>query len=285
MNNIIKIAKFINDIMLLADTIEKNSRDHINIITLFDIYYYSISFHKLTKMDCFVLMYDTLVEICSKPVIHHRYYIFYDIIKEGFVFLKGKEIKQFKIECPKEENLIELIKQNNSFILNKLYIENKLKKIPSILNKLDYYDLETIVKIISAYYEEFKKITQTKDNKQQILLQTSYFIGNEDYRNVYQNRDKHLLISMELVVAQDNDYAFENNESLITTYTENIKKQILEIYGNSSLLDTSKYFHMYQYNMINEDNQTISHIYIDFEFDDLVKLLLFIDIMEVIDKM
>lgn len=147
MEKIVSAIKFINDVLLLADITEKTNKDSIRINVFFDIEYYCISLNKLVRMDCFISKFESLIEICYRPINHSKYYIFYDLMKEDFVFLKGREIKHFKIENPKGKSLTEIIEQNNSFILNTAYIEYMLKKIPSLLNKLNFYTLETITQI------------------------------------------------------------------------------------------------------------------------------------------
>lgn len=286
MEKIVSAIKFINDVLSLADITEKTNKDSIRINVFFDIEYYCISLNKLVRMDCFISKFESLIEICYRSINHSKYYIFYDLMKEDFVFLKGREIKHFKIENPKGKSLTEIIEQNNSFILNTAYIEYMLKKIPSLLNKLNFYTLETITQIAFEYYSKFKKSIQDKEDNKQILLQTAYFIGDENYKIVYQrDYDKHLLITTQLVVLQDyDDFSFRNDEELIAKYTDYIKKQIINIANNYNLLSLSNYFHVYQYNSINEDGATISFVNIDFEFDELVKLLFFVDMMEIIDK-
>lgn len=286
MERVVNTIKFINDILSLAYTIEKTNKDLIRINVFFDIKYYCISLNKLVRMDCFISKFDSLVEICYKPINHNKYYIFYDLMKEDFIFLKGKEIKHFEIEKFEKKSLIEIFEQNKNFILGIVYIKNMLKKIPSLLNKLNYFELETIAQFTVENYNRFKESIQAKNDNHKILLQTSYFIGNEDFKIVYQrDYDKHLLISIELVVLQDyDDFTFRNDEELIAKYTDYIKKQVINIANDYNLLSLSNYFHIYQYNSINEDGATISFINIDFEFDELVKLLFFIDTMEIIDK-
>ena len=283
MEKVINTVKFINDIISLLETIEKDCKDFIRTKLLFDINYYSFILHKLTKMGCYTLSYEFVTEICGKPISDNNYYIFYDIIKEDFTFLKGKEIKQLKVKNFKN-SLLELVNSDDSFVLDMISIENRLVKIPEILNKINHYDLKNVAKIVSSYYNEFKKIALSKQNKQHILLQTSYLIGNKANKDLYQNHDKHLLLSIQILLIQEICGFYENKKLLAIDYINNIKKQIIEKFISYELLNMAQYFHIYENDILNITDESFKYIYIDFEFDELVKLLLFIDIIDAIDK-
>lgn len=283
MEKVINVLKFVNDIILLSETIAKNNEDFIRISLLFDINYYSFILHRLTKMGCYTLSYDFITEICGKPISNNNYYIFYNLIKEDFIFLKGKDIKQLKIKNSKK-SLLELVNYDDSFILDMISIENRFTKIPEILNKINHYDLKTIVEIVSSYYNDFKKIALTKQNKQHILLQVTHPIGNKTNKNLYQNYDKHLLLSIQLILIQENCSFYKDKKLLAIDYIKNIKEQIIEKFVSYELSSKTQYFHIYENDMLNIADESFKYIYIDFEFDELVKLLLFIDIIDAIDK-
>lgn len=283
MENIINVAKFINDIVQLTKTITKNKKDFIRTDLLFDVNYYCCTVYKLIKMDCITLSHEFITEICGKPIKNNGYYIFYDILKENFVFLKGSIVKQLKHKNPKNISLLDFVNYDYSFILDMIYIENKLRKIPTIFSKFSSTDLEEIAKIISMHYNNLKEIIYTKQNNIQILLQTTYFIGNKDDVTFYQVHNKHLLLSIQLMLIQEFSNLQDNDDIKFIKHAEDIKKQILEKFNEYGLINTTEYFHIYQYNMLNGDEKSIN-IYVDFEFDELIKLLFFVDAVEIIDK-
>lgn len=283
MEKVINIARFINDVMYLIETATQNNKDYIKGGILFDVNYYCYTSHNIIKMNCITLSHEFITEICGKVIKSNGYYIFYDVLKENFVFLKGSVVKKLKQKNPKNVSFLELVSSNQSFILDLIYIDDKLRKIPIFLSKLKDYELNEITRLISLHYHNFKEMLYSKQNKLQILLQTTYFVGNKNNITFYQFCDKHLLLSIQLTLIQEYSNLHNDKHIGLIEYSKKVKEKILKKFIEYGLANKTQYFHIYQYN-ITENFEKSINIYIDFEFDELVKLLFFIDSIEIIDK-
>lgn len=209
-------------------------------------------------------------------------YALFDLCKKRLVVTDNKELGlsvYIRKETDTLTNLINSVSVKN-IILDDQFIKDKLQYILTTKD-FNIHDLE-IKSLFINYYNNF--INSISDKS--ILAKTIIVINNElDNNNKYLNRYFPLFgyyISFNIYddVCNSSNYLPEQ----LFTDLNKLKKDIVKLFLKYDIIDNCDYLNMHVYKNINDMNNCYINFEINFDFKDILEMILLIDIIKVIQK-
>lgn len=216
----------------------------------------------------------------NKKINSKNKYVLYDLIKRKPFILNGSELNNF--EYITNFNLfIALLESKTDKIINKIAVENRLQLIFTINKKIECYDNSEL----ELLYKQFSHINKDKlqyfEQNNLILLDSCKIINDTYNESVYLSSiidivlDIYIPIDFENNFCKSNKFNKEENLNLITSF---ITDKTFQYKPN----DKFKYFKT-EYSCFvgfEENNNCECIITVDFTYNNLLNLLLFIDFLE-----
>lgn len=213
-------------------------------------------------------------------------YIFYNILTQNFVLLKGSEIKKLKYWSPKSSilNVLEN-KETLNHILYWSYVTDRLEDLKKIADRIRKLDFTSFSCILNSYYSLFNKTAKTRLQTSLLLLDFKIKVKNANDIEYYINNQVQPLLSLYIYLKYDYYNSCNDGKFLNECRIRNFVEYILNRFNRYKHLRKSTYFDIYPSFIANADGRQCSaSIYINFEIDDPFKLLLAIEALGIIDK-
>lgn len=269
-----EIIQFINDLFVYAEELKKKHKyelEHFSIIGGFKFYHPGAILGAIS-IDKQLRDYDNVNK--------DSYYLFYDLLRQKFVYLKGSQISS---SC--------CILSNRFRIKN---IANKIKDWSDIIDNLENIRRTIGKEIISNLTKRLadnndcsslNNTTKPNSSSNMLLLDVTSEFEDEDNIEHYNNDQLYTILSLYIFLEFDYEIScFDGKflkEKIIREFIKFIKKRFTKYeYLNNSIC-----FSIYPTFIANADGrQCCASIYIDFEIDDPFEILSTIELLDMLDK-
>lgn len=267
--NVIDLINYLNAIKKEADKIDrKYSTIEYTFYFLFPIYNYKKACYKredISKWD------DGSITLDGVTLDKDKDFVAYDIIKEKFIVLEGKDI--YSAEIIDDKNLIsfmEIIEKESNSVLTWEYIVSKINFV------FENTDSATLNDLIAEVNQVANKIrTRYKDNKSRFII-----VGTIDEYIPYENDTYHYYPMITI------DFAFDVKEyrSLPRCLCENgydfikkFKNSVTKLAIKHNILYNSLIFNI---EILGIDYDEIVEVFITFSFYNFLELMILADLLE-----
>ncbi|MEM0325275.1 MAG: hypothetical protein QXW35_05205 [Candidatus Aenigmatarchaeota archaeon] len=223
-----------------------------------------------------------IIKPINKKISNRNDYILYDLINKKPIILNGSDINNFEY-IRNFDLFISVVNNKNNKIINKAAIENRLQIINMLDKKIEYSNNNEL----DILYKEF--LNTNKDNLDYfrenglILINGCRLVDGIYDKTVYASSIVDIILGIHIPIDFDNNF-YKNNKlnieekvNLITTFIAN---KIFQYKPN----DKYKYFEIEYSCLLTSEKSDFYEclVTIDFIYNNLLNLLLFIDFLETI---
>lgn len=285
MERIVNLLLFIKDLQnFLSDFQQQHNFLKIYSPT-FNIKIYSdlyeskfLNYHIMKSLDTEQL----IIKPINKKISNRNDYILYDLINKKPIILNGSDINNFEY-IRNFDLFISVVNNKNNKIINKAAIENRLQIINMLDKKIEYSNNNEL----NILYKEF--LNTNKDNLDyfrengSLLINGCRLVDNTYDKTIYASSIIDIILGIYIPIDFDNNFCKNNKLSieeklnLITTFIAN---KIFRYKPN----DKYKYFEIEYSCLLTSEKSDLCEclITVDFIYNNLLNLLLFIDFLETI---
>lgn len=275
-----RLLNFIKDINNYLEYIAENESNFFIYLPRFSIKFLYLDNDKFSDTYTLSCNKDTLDIKWKKNKKKAKVGIFYDLLTKKSIFLNPP----FSLNYVEDQTTItSLFKNKQKYLLVFNYVKKYLNNIIDIAEKIDHINFSELEQSFLEFYKDIKQEINTpkNDNEFLLLLDDIILLYNDLdyklYRIISPDLVMNILITIEYEDDYCKDYKFLKEHKLELITTDITKKFIKYMPTDKFGYLKSQFSHHVP---IVEDDKCMGYITIQFIYNNLLELLLFIDFVK-----